>query len=519
VASGPHNLRFLVHDPASVGPGAEVRAHLLGPDDLPLRGEVRFGPASGRGRRGQEVGEAPLTIRCGFADEEIAALVVPTAAGRAGTLLLQTCLLPPRERPYGLVVELARHRIKHFVQKCEEWQMWDPGLARGAMSRWDEAREMFAEALLAADPAQGERIARRSLERSIEASEHLAMAHAEILLHRRYGSRAASSTTLGTVLRTGTPIAKPFEEALAEIDVLSVPTPWRLLEPRRGKPDFAPLDRLVGWAAERRKPVMLGPLLDLRESQIPDHARVYRHDYESFRDMAYEHLDRLVHRYQVPGGPIGIWNVGSGFHANEWMELSVEQMIDLARRVTVLVRQRNRRANTLLELVGLFGERFSRTRGAILPLRYAELLQQQGLGISAMGLRAVLGGEGEASRDLFQMSCMLDRFLSRETRLMLSSFGVPARNVDADGGTWRDGWSPETQALWAGRMASIALSKPFVEAIIWCESSDAGPAALAGYGLFDGDGAARPIVAKLGAIRRRLRQPLGPRREAEDSGS
>jgi hypothetical protein len=511
VSFGPHKLRFRVHDPRSLGSGAAEAAHLLNPDDNPLRGEARFTVRS----------DGTTEIACAFVDDEFAALSLPVRAGRAGLLHLQTCLLPPRSEPYGLLVELARHRIKHFIQKCEEWQMWDPGLSRTAMRQWEEARSIFAEAILSPDPLECERLAQRSLERSIEASEHLAMSHAEILLHRRFGAKAASSTTLGVGVRPRTVATPAMEEALArDFDVLHLRADWRELEPKRGKPDFTHLDRWIAWAAARKKPVMLGPLLDLREAALPDHARVYRHDYESFRNLAYDHLDRVVARY---ANAVGIWNVGSGFHANAFLELSVEQMIDLARRVVVLVRQRNRRANTLMELVDLFGEISVRNAGPVLPWRYAEILQQEGIGVTALGLRMVLGRKGAVARDLFQISCILDRFLGREARVMLSAFGVPGEMEDKAGGFWHGvdavpgaapverGWTPNTQASWAGRVMSVSLSKPFVEATLWCEANDSDADSRC-FGLFDGNGQPRPVLAKLSALRRRLRKPLGPRR-------
>lgn len=498
MAAPPNILRFVVHDPASLGAAAEDAAHVLGPDDVPIRGDVKIAR-----------GKSPIQLRCGFADEESAALALPVRAGRAGELMLQTCLLPPREMPYGLLVELARYRIKQFIQKCEEWQMWEPGLARGAMRIWDEARAIFAEALLASSELDSERLACRSLEKSIEASEHLAMSHAEILLHRRYGTRAAGSVVLGAVIRPSTPPSTAVEEAIAkETDVVAIPLRWRDIEPVRGKPDFKAADRWMQWAADRKKPVMAGPLIELRESALPDYAKVFRHDYESFRDVAYDHVERLAARY---GGVVGIWNVGAGFHANEFLELTPEQMVDLARRVVFNVRQRNRKANTLVELVDPFSQSAMRRRGAIAPWRYLELLQQEGIPISAAGIRLALGRDGATARDLFQVSGMLDRFLGRETRFLLSSFGVPCEEVDPTSGHWREGWSLKSQASWAGRVASVAMSKPFIETLFWAEASDAAGPESRGYGLFDASGKARPVLAKLASWRRRLRTPLGPR--------
>ncbi|MFO0829585.1 MAG: hypothetical protein U0572_15710 [Phycisphaerales bacterium] len=488
------SLLFRVLDPASFGSGAADAAHLLGADDLPMRGEVRI---------------RENLVRCQFFDDDIAALSLPIKAGRAGTLMLQTCVLPSREEPYLLLVELARHRIKHFVQKCEDWQMWDPDLARGAMRLWEEAREIFAQALLAPSASESEIRAKKSLERSIEASEHLAMSHAEILLHRRFGHRPASSTTLGVVARPSTPLLPKILETLQrDADVLQIPMNWREIEPKRGKRDYSAIDRWVNWAIEKKKPVMAGPLLDLREECLPDHARVFRHDYESFRNLAYDHLDALVGRYK---NAIGIWNVGSGFHANAFFELSVDQMIDLARRVTVLVRQHNRKAHALIELVDPFGERLTRRAGSLPPWRYIELLQQEGITFSAVGVRLAMGRADAMARDLFQVSCGLDRFLGREARVLITGFGVPCMEVDPRGGSWRDGWTPKSQASWSGRVAHVALSKPFIDTLFWAEASDAAGPEARGYGLFDEHCQPRPVLERLVALRQRLRSPLGPR--------
>jgi hypothetical protein len=501
VAAAPSILRFAVHDPGLLGPGAEDAAHLIGADDGPLRGRVRFHAAG---------------IRCGFADE-IAALALPVRAGAAGSLFLQTCLLPPREEPYGLFLELARHRIKHFIQKCEEWQMWDPALSRGAMAMWDEARAVFATALLSNDLEESERLACSALEQSIEASERLADAHAEILLHRRFGTRAAGSIVLGAVVATERAPTGRVERLLAdELDVVAVPMPWRLLEPAPGRHDYAAVDRWIEWAQSRRRPVMAGPLVDLREEALPPHVRDVRDDYRRFRDLAYDQVDRIVARY---GAAVGIWNVGRGFHANEWLSLDAEQMIDLARRTILAVRQRQRKANTLVELGDAFGVGEARRPGALPPWRYLELLQQDGIPFSAAGVRFIPGADGEWTRDLFQMSATLDRFLGRESRLLVSGFAAPSCVDGLEHGWWKGGWTREIQAEWAGRFAAIALSKPFVETLFWATAADDQDGSGAGRGLLDAAGRDRPVLSRLLAFRRALRRPLGQRRADPGAGS
>src|SRR6185503_14553818 len=172
-------LRFAVYD--EHGPARDwplVNAHLLGPEDLPIRGDVSF---------------EDVVITCRRKGNGAAALCLQHDADSKGVLMLQTCLLPDRDEPYLLSVELARHRVKMFIAKSEEWQMFDLSMEHPAMRLWEEARQLSTEAWISESPAKADQAARRSLELAIDATERLAMAHAEILLHRRFGSRAASS--------------------------------------------------------------------------------------------------------------------------------------------------------------------------------------------------------------------------------------------------------------------------------------------------------------------------------------
>src|SRR4051794_16524602 len=116
-------LRFAVfdqHGPAGTWP--LVNAHLIGADDLAQRGDISF-----------EDGQ----IICRKRGAEAVGISLLFDASPMGSLMLQTCLLPDRERPYLLSVELARHRIKMFIAKSEEWQMFDLSADHPAMRLWE----------------------------------------------------------------------------------------------------------------------------------------------------------------------------------------------------------------------------------------------------------------------------------------------------------------------------------------------------------------------------------------------
>jgi hypothetical protein len=109
-------LRFKVFDES--GPAATwplVHAHLVGADDFSVPGEVAFKSGS---------------IVCKPASRGSAvALCLEVDAGKAGTMMLQTCRLRQRDEPYRLYEELARHRLKVYLEKSEMWGLLDPDRA------------------------------------------------------------------------------------------------------------------------------------------------------------------------------------------------------------------------------------------------------------------------------------------------------------------------------------------------------------------------------------------------------
>ena len=145
---------------------------MLGPGDARLRAEIKFRPDEEGGI---------FTVQTPDVDD--AALRVQVDTGRGGVLVMQTCLLPPREVPYDLTLELARHRVKTFIVKSEDWEMFDPALAPIAVDRFERARNTFTDALVEVDRLEQGKIANQALVQGLKATDRLAFAHALSLIH------------------------------------------------------------------------------------------------------------------------------------------------------------------------------------------------------------------------------------------------------------------------------------------------------------------------------------------------
>ena len=488
-------LQFSVYD--NDAPATEwdlTGAHLVGPDEMPVRGEVEF-------RDG--------CIQCHKRSAGAVGLALPFDAGKMGRLMLHTCLLPERDEPYILTLELARHRIKFFIAKSEEWQMFDLSAEHPAMKHWEEARGKLTEALIATDPAEADAVGRESLALGIEATERLAMAHAEILLHRRYASKAASSTTLGVRVWPGRN-SEPLREIVSrDFDVLALPMRWRDIEVEEGRYNWEPLDRWMQWARSVGKPVVAGPLLDFSKESVPDWLYVWQHDYDTCRDLAYDHIERMVHRYR---DAVSIWNIASGLNLNQNFRFKPGQMLDLTRMASLLVRQSKRNARVMIELAQPFGEVVPQQTDAMASLTFLDRLVQEGIRFDCAGVQLLFGrpGTGYCTRDLMQISSLLDRFFLLELPVLISALGVPSETADQQAGWWHSPWSDDVQQQWLARMFAIALSKPFVDSLFWVDLFDHDQSMIPSAGLINESGRARPALRKLTNMRRRMRKPLGP---------
>ena len=181
--------------------------------------------------------------------------------------------------------------------------------------------------------------------------------------------------------------------------------------------------------------------------------------------------------------------------------------------MTVLcVRQRRKTARAMIELRQPFGEHCAFNRDSLHPLAFMDRLIQEGVRLDAVGVQLLFGHHthGRATRDLMQISSMLDRFFLLEIPILLSALGVPSEEIDPQGGWWREPWSPQQQTKWISRLFAIGLSKPFVESMFWADLFDHPHAELPKSGLISDSGHPKPGLQRLMHLRRHLRKPLGP---------
>jgi len=571
-------LSFAVYDQQGAPPGWSLsQAYLFGNDEIAVQGEIRVLTSTGRAGGSVIQCEKPSTDAAGLALQ----FRVGPPESPMGLLLLRTCLLPQRPEPYLLSLELARHRIMLVLNKLEEWGFFDLPADHPVPSLLDKARAEFTaalvhlchrtggngaapvpdpESILAADAAAG-----RALALSMEASERLALLQAEQNLQGRLdgslyekaqaradavtGERplpdnAVKSPDGGGVIlpqppMMGSAVAPAmFSDALVKgaadaCDFVAMPMRWIDMEPSEGSYSFAKTDKWIEWAVRQAKlPVVGGPLIDFREISTPEWLYIWEHDYETLRELVYEHIKTVVTRYRRT---VSRWTVCSGLHINESFALTYEKMMDLTRVCALLVKKLHPAAKVQIEIAQPWGEYVGRNRRAMPPRLYADQITLAGIVVDAFALRIQMGQPeyGRATRDLMAMSDLLDRYSELEKPLVVSAVGVPSQVLVAaaamgpgpagapetggeppaalEAGFWRSPWSQEVQARWVSQALWVAAAKPYVHSICWQDLYDSPTADMPAGGLMSESGSAKPAAGAFGDLRAAIkgrRMPL-----------
>jgi GH35 family endo-1,4-beta-xylanase len=311
--------------------------------------------------------------------------------------------------------------------------------------------------------------------------------------------------------------SEPYRKQLAAaFDFVTVPISWRQIEPQEEQFNWAPLDTWVELLAKKRIPMKGSGLVNFSEQNVPDWLYIWEHDFERIRDLAYEHVRRVVNRY---GQYVQGWDVVSGLHADNCISFNFEQLMELTRMSAAVVKQLLPQSTTIIDLVAPWGEYYARNQRTIPPMLYADMAIQSGINFDAFGLQFYfgLGLDGMYVRDMFQISSMIDRFAGRGKPLHITGVQVPSGTTvdkhDAwggsvsidEGGAWRGEWSEELQSRWLRTFYQIALSKPGVDTVTWRDLSDTQGHYLPHGGLLRHDLTPKPAYQQLLAMRNELR--------------
>lgn len=506
-------LNFLMYQGGQPAKELNLRnCYMLGSDGNAMRSQISFS-------------DEESMLLCQKRETGTAAVAMQTQLGDLGELTLQTCLLPDRDQPYVFNVELARHRLMTLYAKLEDWQMFDLEESHPVRRRAELARQKFVEALCLQreEPTAADRLAREALHHALDGSEELALGHSELLLARRKSNGTLPRTPVGC----GADLMQDSDRLraclLASFDFLALPMSWKQLAPEEGTYNWDNADRWIQWASRHSLPVTAGPVISFDPFNLPDWLYIWEHDFDTVRDLIYEHVERVVNRYR---NVVTTWNVVSGLHVNSHFTFNFEQLMDLTRMTAMLVKKIQPAAKVVVELRQPFGEYYGANQRSIPPMMYADLVVQSAMQFDAFGLQLAMGQAqpGQYVRDLMQISAVIDQFAAFSKPLHIT-FAAPSepitdmmiasdigQTIDTDSGFWRRPWNEQVQAHWLEAVFQIALSKPQVEAVAWGELVDHPGTQLPLSGLIGEDHQPKQAFRRLVNFRRSLGSGSGSRR-------
>jgi hypothetical protein len=441
-------------------------AYLLGPDEEVILGRVAL--------RGD-------TLLCEKRVEGLAALVIPWSIPDFGRVLLSTTLLPERDEPYNLTVELLRGRVIQNWRKKDDWGYAYTGPTPEFLSGFNEVKKKLAQALSAATPAAAADLASEGLQAAVLLGEDLTLEHAKRGLIYRRSNRELVDLDFGCRVELSCR-ERPYQDRLFEsFNYAALPMDWRAIEGREQEFHWRDLDYWVGWLREKGLAIKAGQVLRFSETTVPDWLYIWEDDFESIRDHAFEHVLRCVRRY---GQWIEHWDVAAGLNAENCLKFTLDQIIELTHMSARVVKKHAPQALAVLDVTLPWGEYAAAAPRSISPLKYVEMCVNTGVEFDAIGLEIFLGAQGYYSRDLLAVSALLDLFGSFGKPVHITAAGVPSstladvndtghgRRDVASGGVWHRPWDQTVQSEWVDSFYHIAVGKPFVTSVCWTELSD-----------------------------------------------
>lgn len=485
------------------------QAYLTSLEGQPIRARLQYAPSTG-------------LLFCERRSQGLAALNIPWPLRDGQKLLLRTALLPDRDVPYLLPLELARGRVADVWRKKDDWGYALAGPTEAADKEFREVRLLLAKAQTVQDSAEvAADLAEEALQRAVALGEKMALADARRGLDMRRRRGELRHVDFGCHWEPADDNPKVRERFAETFNYATVPFCWRAIEPREHEYDWKWYDDWIHWLEARGIVIKGGGLVRFSEPYLPDWVWIWENDFETIRDSVFDHVERCVQRYR---GRVDYWDAATGLHVENCMNFSLDRIIEITRVCAHAVKRTDPSAKVLLDLLYPWGEYYATNQSSIWPYHYAEMCINAGVAFDGIGLQVFFGtgGRGFHCRDTLAVSDLLDRFAALGKPIHLTAVGVPsaclpdpdavmggAQHAPGAGGVWRKPWDEMTQSDWIDEFYHIAIAKPFVAGISWRDMSDHQRHAFPHGGLLRKDGHPKIGYQRLVGVRQEI-WPEGP---------
>jgi len=478
--------------------------YLTSQEGQPIRARLQYAAETG-------------LLFCDRRSQGLGSLNIPWPVRTGACVMLRTALLPDREEPYLLTLELARGRIADVWRKRDEWGYMYGGPSEAVEKGLREVKRLLAQAQTVQDSARvsGD-LAEEALARAVALGEQLALEDAGhgLSLRRRRGE--LGRVDVGCHWEVSDRHERAQQRFGAAFNCATVPLVWRAIEPREHEYEWKWHDDWIQWLEAKGVAICGGSLVRFTPAHLPDWIYVWENDFETVRDLVFDHIEQCVRRYR---GRVDSWEAATGLHVENCLGFSLDRLIEVTRVCCHAVKRTDAAAQVVLDLVQPWGEYYALNQHSIWPYHYAEMCINAGAVFDAVGLQVLLGAAAPGChvRDLMEISDLLDRFGALGKPLHLTAVGVPsggaadpaaalggAAHKPGAGGAWNKPWDETVQAEWLAGFYRVAVSKPFVHAVSWRDFADHQPHELPHGGLLRKDLHPKIAYQRLMALRQEI---------------
>jgi hypothetical protein len=463
-----------------------------GPDSMPWPTRVKI--ESGR-----------LTVQRDV--EESGFLVVPWEVNGSGLLMGTTATLMERPLAYHLPVELARGKVNQLRCQAADWQAGGLQIHPDLEQNIRKVGVHFGQAATEQSAEHQFGRARAVLELSHQAAEALTQQYVAQVFKVRHEREPRLSADLGCRLVGRVPLER-LDELSASCNSVCIPFSWSAIEPGEGSYSCQHIDSLLSWAESKGLAVTAGPVIDFSGPQLPDWLWLYERDIQSLRKFMATYLANMLKRYRRR---IRRWQLTSASNGAAILSLGEEELLWLTVNMVQVARQIDPELELVVGISQPWGEYMAVEERSHSPFIFADTLVRSELNLSALDLEIVMGvtPRGSYCRDLLDTSRLLDLYALLGVPLRVT-LGFPSGNAaDANAepelkvgaGRWHSQYSASIQAEWATSFTSLALCKPYVQAVHWTQFSDETAHLFPHCGLLDTQGRAKPSLRQLQILR------------------
>lgn len=463
-----------------------------GQDNMPLHAEITLKPGE-------------MTV-CRSQDES-GIILAPWQVNGCGQIMSRTATLMERDRPYHLLLELARGKTNQVRSQAADWVMGGLQMTASVERQLRQATRAFAKTVVGDGSSNETAALQNALAESYQAADLLVGSYVSQVFDLRH-QRQARFDTLQSCRLTSVPGANVADAFAETFNAIGLAIPWSRVEARQGEYDFRGIDAVVEWAQAKKLPIIGGPILDFAGPNLPDWLWTQELDLPSQAGVMADFMEIVLNRYR---SRVRIWQPVAACNYSQVLGRNDEELLWLTVRLCEAARNIDGGLELIAGIAQPWGEYLGVHERCYSPFLFADQLVRSGLKLSGLDLEMVMGPwpRGSYCRDRLETSRLLDLYslLGLPLQVTLgypsSAAGDPQADPDLKvaGGRWGAEFSPEIQSRWADDFAGLALCKGPVRAVQWSHWSDAEPHLFPNSGLVAATGQIKPALAHLQRLR------------------